>query len=205
MSSSEFARQLTLRLERLPFLPPLATRQLMQLECYYELLRKWNRRINLTSLGLDAFLPETLDRLFIEPFVASSLLDDPLLCIDLGAGGGSPGIPLGISRPGMQLILVESKERKSAFLREVLRELPLVGDVVTSRADAIPAEYFGRADVVSARAVKMDETLAHLIRKLLTPNGSFLSFGSSANIRGFQVMAQRFLGDCCVRRLAAEP
>ncbi len=64
----------------------------------------------------------------------------PLL-IDLGSGGGSPAIPLKIARPEFALAMVESKGRKSAFLRDVIRQLSLSrAEVVTDRFENLVAE-----------------------------------------------------------------
>src|SRR5262245_38745059 len=66
---------------------------------YCDLLNYWNRRINLTSLDLNPPSKEALDRLFIEPLLAVRHVGTPTHWIDIGSGGGSPAIPMKISRP----------------------------------------------------------------------------------------------------------
>ena len=102
---------------------------LTKAEAYLELLSKWNRRINLTALPLDPPSDEAIDRLIIEPLVAARQVSRAdRLAIDVGSGGGSPGIPFHLAKPDVAVVLVEVKVRKSAFLREVVRHLEL-GDV----------------------------------------------------------------------------
>src|SRR6516164_7658019 len=99
-----------------------------QLGRYFELLAKWNAKINLTALPLDPPTRETLDRLFVEPLAAARYFPrDPVAWFDLGSGGGSPAIPLKILHPEASLTMVEARVRKAAFLREAVRGLVLWG------------------------------------------------------------------------------
>ena len=97
------------------------------LESYFRLLGVWNAKINLTGLDLTDPTPDSLDRLLIEPLVAvKQVAPGALRTIDIGSGGGSPAIPMALALPGTRLLLVESKTRKSVFLREALRTLTLM-------------------------------------------------------------------------------
>jgi 16S rRNA (guanine527-N7)-methyltransferase len=152
--------------------------QLNQLERYYSLLKRWNERINLTALPLDGYPEATVDRLIIEPAVASTLLEDrPLDLLDFGSGGGSPAIPLNIFRPSFRLTMVESKERKGAFLREAARESGLPkANVLTARFEDL---FLPRpADLITVRAVRLDAGLVSLIHRLLAQDGRLLVFGA---------------------------
>lgn len=153
----------------------------VQLAQYLGLLATWNRRINLTALAVDPPDEAAIDRLIVEPLVAAQLLTaDDHLVMDIGSGGGSPAIPMKIAAPGCQFVLVESKDRKSAFLREVVRQLALADtDVRTSRAEdlAAPAPA-DAADVVTLRAVRMDDAMVEAIRRQLSPRGRILWFQS---------------------------
>jgi len=167
--------------------------QALQLERYYELLRKWNRRMNLTALPLDVSPSnETLDRLFLEPLVAAVFLSDqPLQCFDLGSGGGSPAIPLKIARQQLVLTMVEARERKSAFLREAVRHLGLMDvTVLTARAEALPETLKNLADVVTLRALRLDSELIASVRSLLKPGGCLVTFGLKAAPEGFSLAQQ---------------
>jgi len=87
-----------------------------------------------------------------------------------GSGGGSPAIPFKLYKPAKLLVLVESKSRKAAFLREVARELHLAEvEVEVIRIESIASTYrlAGRADRVTIRAVRLSEALFQTVRSLL--------------------------------------
>jgi 16S rRNA (guanine527-N7)-methyltransferase len=162
------------------------------LENYFWLLARWNPKVNLTALPLDPPRDETFDRLFVEPIVAAERIqpvpnhDSPIpRWIDLGSGGGSPAIPLKIMRPYWALTMVEAKERKAAFLREAIRALRLRdSDVANARFDEL--DVATRADLITVRAVKLDDELASKARRLLSPTGLVAVFGGGeASLPGF--------------------
>jgi len=163
---------------------------------YYRLLAHWNQRINLTSLPLDPPTTQAVDRLFIEPLVATSLLRPAVgLWFDLGSGGGSPAIPMQVAHPSTRLVLVESRERKAAFLREVIRDLSLSGaDVEMARIEQVAAETSnaGVADLVTVRAVRLEPSMIGWIQALLRFGGQAILFGAESAIshlpRGLDLM-----------------
>ena len=149
----------------------------VHLIAYYELLSRWNRKINLTSLENP---DEAIDRLLLEPLMAVRLLPAPdVRLMDVGSGGGSPAIPLKLAAPGIALTMVEVKTRKSAFLREAIRQLELDRAVVeTSRYEELLArpelhEAFG---VVSMRAVRIESATLITLQAFLKPWGLFFLF-----------------------------
>jgi 16S rRNA (guanine527-N7)-methyltransferase len=150
------------------------------LESYYRLLAHWNAKINLTALPLETPTDETFDRLLVEPIAASRRIkDSPASWLDLGSGGGSPAVPIKIARPALSLTMVESKERKSSFLREAARVLGLSNtDVVTERFEQLAddPERAGRADIVTVRAIKASHDLYQVVARLLRPEGHLLMF-----------------------------
>lgn len=157
---------------------------------YFELTRRWNATINLTSLPLDSPTAETFDRLLIEPLVAAaelSLVEGPWF--DLGSGGGSPAIPMKLALPHLTLTMVESKERKAAFLREVVRTLALSDTTVENlRFEALRQRtaLAESAGLITVRAVKLDAEILDLCRFLLRPAGVLQTFGSAADqLAGF--------------------
>lgn len=151
-------------------------------ERYYSLLRRWNRTTNLTALPLEDFPDRTLDRLFVEPLQAAELVEDsPLACVDVGSGGGSPAIPLKLARPSLRVTLVESVAKKTAFLREAVRELGLVQtEVVTARIEDVVMARLNSADLVLVRGVRADQQLAAALAKLVKPGGRILRFGAAS-------------------------
>jgi len=155
--------------------------QMGHFERYFRLLRHWNRTINLTALPLAGLPDRTLDRLFIEPLQAAQFVDDvPLLWFDLGSGGGSPAIPLKIMRPLSRLRMVESRSRKAAFLSEVVRSLTLTTtEVLPIRIEElVRSAPAGQGDLLTIRAIKIEEGLVQAAAGLLRLGGRLLLFGS---------------------------
>jgi len=154
-----------------------------RLETYFRLLSHWNKRINLTSLPLEPLTERAVDRLFIEPLVAAPLIAaSASVWFDLGSGGGSPAFPLQIVRPISRLNLVESRDRKAAFLREVIRALGLAGaEVRAIRIEALADDddNEGAADLVTVRAVRMSATLFSQLDRLLKVGGQAVLFGAA--------------------------
>jgi 16S rRNA (guanine527-N7)-methyltransferase len=148
----------------------------VSLAAYYDLLLRWNGKVNLTALQDGE---EALDRLIVEPVLAARWLPGAGLLVDVGSGGGSPAIPLRICQPGLQLVMVESKTRKAAFLREAVRQLGLGSTRVEARRLEdllINGVLFEAADVVSVRAVRLDRKLLANVSAITRPGGSLLLF-----------------------------
>ena len=142
---------------------------------YYTLLARWNARMNLTSLTDPE---QAVDRLLLEPVKAGQSLPSGKALLDLGSGGGSPAIPLALTTSAKSLTMVESKARKAAFLREALRTLGINGTVECARyEDAVPLLPTGM-DVISVRALKLDEPIVELIANALLPTGQAVLFVS---------------------------
>jgi 16S rRNA (guanine527-N7)-methyltransferase len=145
---------------------PLASR----LVVYFQVLNHWNRKINLTSLSNP---DEAVDRLLLEPVAAAGDLPHGVDLIDLGSGGGSPAVPLALATAASRLVMVESRERKAAFLREVVRELGLTATVEARRFEELPevAGYQSAFGLLSVRAVRLDARLFSIAARLLRPAG----------------------------------
>jgi len=102
---------------------PLTGLQVQKLEQHIALLLKWNARINLTAITAPAEVVEkhVLDSLAIARQLPAGLL------LDAGTGAGFPGIPIKIVRPDIEVWLVDSVQKKVAFLKSALAELKLGG------------------------------------------------------------------------------
>jgi 16S rRNA (guanine527-N7)-methyltransferase len=154
------------------------------LEAYFELLRKWNRKVSLTSLPVAQIEDEAVDRLLVEPCLAARYLPSGSVVIDLGSGGGSPAIPMRIVSPTISMLMVESKSRKAAFLREAIRHLDLSHtEVELSRFEEllVKPHLRGCADVVTVRAVRLDGKALAAISLFLKPDGALFLFTSASS------------------------
>jgi 16S rRNA (guanine527-N7)-methyltransferase len=161
------------------------------LEKYFQLLATWNARINLTGMDLSDPTPEAFDRLVVEPVAAARYAPvRTARVMDIGSGGGSPAIPFALALGGVRLRMVESKTRKSVFLREAVRALALPGaEVVTARYEDLVArdEYRGQEDLLTARAVRMDAAVLEAVRLLFRPGGQIFLFTSAEGGRSVGV------------------
>lgn len=147
------------------------------LEAYYQLLFTWNQKINLTALNLTELPDEAVDRLFIEPIAAAGRVASGASLLDVGSGGGSPAIPFALASGAAALTMVESRSRKSVFLREAARIVGLPRtEVLTSRFEDIAASptVKGCFDQVTIRAVKIGVSDWSLLRTPLRPGGLLL-------------------------------
>jgi len=125
--------------------------QISALDRHYQLLVKWNRVLNLTSIRNTE---EAVIRHYCECLFFASLLPDSGRVLDLGSGAGFPGVPVAILHPEMRVTLLESHQRKAVFLKEATRDLKNV-DVVPKRAE----DTSGTWDLVVSRAVDPQEVL----------------------------------------------
>jgi 16S rRNA (guanine527-N7)-methyltransferase len=141
-----------------------------RLTVYYQLLSHWNQKINLTSLTDP---DEAVDRLLLEPVAAAAQLQIGTSLIDLGSGGGSPAIPLALALGVSRLVMIESRTRKAAFLREAVRELALPAVVESDRFEAVSNldHYREGFDLLSIRAVRIDVVTLASMAALLKLGG----------------------------------
>lgn len=148
-----------------------------RLAAYLELLARWNDRINLTGLPVDPPTDEAIDRLLVEPVAAARYVEPhEALVLDVGSGGGSPALPLKLAVPRLRFVLVESKARKAAFLREAVRHLALEGvEVEHRRLEDVPPRT-EHVDLVTVRAVRIDRALMATLRRFVEPHGRVFAF-----------------------------
>jgi 16S rRNA (guanine(527)-N(7))-methyltransferase RsmG len=110
--------------------------QIDAMERHYELLLRWNRSINLTTVTErhEAATRHYCESLFLAAHVAGASV------VDVGSGAGFPGIPVAIVHPDIRVDLVEAHQRKAVFLREATRELRNVR-VWAARAESLEGGY----------------------------------------------------------------
>jgi 16S rRNA (guanine527-N7)-methyltransferase len=153
---------------------------LNSLEQYFELLTRWNAKINLTAFSLAEPDDEALDRLLVEPVVASCHVNPPVgSVIDIGSGSGSPAIPLRLALGATRLTLVEAKTRKAVFLVEALRHLGISdGLVETARFEQLLTrpELHEAFDLLTIRAVRVESRTLLTLQAFLRPGGRLFWF-----------------------------
>ncbi len=135
---------------------------------YLDLLEKWNRVYNLTAIrDKDQMVSNhLLDSLVIVPFVHG------VRVLDVGSGAGLPGIPLALARPQLQITLLDSNHKKTAFLRQASAELALTNvSVASERVESWqPVQKF---DCIVSRAFAELAEFVNLAKHLLAPGGYF--------------------------------
>lgn len=143
---------------------------------YHREILLWNRRINLISerSARDIVLRHFLDSLTAAPLVERT--DGAL--IDLGSGGGFPGIPLRIMMPALNLSLVEPSRKKSSFLSHIVRSLRLDGvRVIRERTETLTTQtrLAGSFDTVVSRAAFKLPDLVRIASFFLKPGGQLIA------------------------------
>jgi len=146
-------------------LPPAARQKLL---AFRDLLLKWNKTYNLTALRdpEQAISHHLLDSLAILPHVGPG----PLL--DVGSGGGLPGIPLAIARPELSVGMVDTVQKKATFLQQAAIELGLKN---IQAHHARVEEMQGQYAQISSRAFAELALFVNLTRHLLAPGGRWLA------------------------------
>lgn len=149
----------------------LSDAQQAQLMDYLALLAKWNSVYNLTSLRdpMQMVTHHLLDSLAAVPAFAGAAN-----VLDVGAGGGLPGIVLAIARPGMKVSLVDTVHKKTAFLTQVKAELGLANvTVYTARVEQlqVPQQF----DVITSRAFADLSDFVNWSGHLLAEGGRFIA------------------------------
>lgn len=144
--------------------------QQQQLLAFLALLNKWNKAYNLTAVRDEQVMVsrQLLDSLSLLPWITTDHL------LDVGAGGGLPGIPLAIVFPDKHFTLLDSNGKKTRFLNQCVLELGLKNvDVIHGRAeDCQPDQPFTQ---VSSRAFTALDNLVSWCGQLLADEGEFLA------------------------------
>ena len=166
LSNEVIARELR------PYGATASARLCDQIRIYVDLLLRWNQRTSLTTVTD----PEGIVRFhFGESLLAVTAV--PIRhgrLADVGSGAGFPAVPIRMVSEDLNVILIESNQKKATFLSEIVRELQLANvDVRRSRMEEID---FSRdtVDFVTARAIGIDDEFLDWSRKALNPNGSIV-------------------------------
>jgi 16S rRNA (guanine527-N7)-methyltransferase len=136
-----------------------------RLRVFSELLEKWNPKINLVS---KASLVELWDRHIADSIQVLDAAPKAMTWVDLGSGGGFPGLIGAICAKDIGFTLIESDSRKCAFLREAARQTGTDVTILNTRIEAAPVQSAG---VVSARALAELEQLLGYAARHMAPGG----------------------------------
>ncbi len=140
-----------------------------QLDLLLQLLAKWNRVHNLTALAESKWVSHHL----LDSLSIVRLLPDGRL-IDVGSGGGFPGLPVAIAQPHRQVLLLDSNHKKTAFLRQAVAELDLANVAVeTARAESFRPE--SAFEVVVSRAFSDLQSFLTVAEHLCRQGGVLLA------------------------------
>jgi 16S rRNA (guanine527-N7)-methyltransferase len=183
VTSREFHDRLSRRAKKAGV--TVSSDQASRLEIYFRLLATWTARINLSGLDLKDPSPEAFDRLLIEPLAAARHVQPgPKRTIDIGSGGGSPALPMAIAMKECALLMVESKTRKSVFLREAIRAVGFeaCASVITARFEELLTrpDLHEAHDLLTMRAVRIDGRVLMNMQAFVKPGGQLFLFRGGA-------------------------
>src|SRR3990172_708670 len=123
----------------------LSYAQLASFLKYLRELQAWNKKINLTSITEEK---DIIIKHFLDSLTSARFLPGVDTLLDIGSGGGFPGLPLKIAIPSLKITLMDSVEKKVHFIRHIIRTLDLKGaDAISGRVESPELIYrqIGRA------------------------------------------------------------
>ncbi len=153
----------------------ISPQQQQQLLSFIQLLKKWNKIYNLTSIRelkemVDLHL---LDSLVVLPYFQQ---EDIHRVLDVGTGGGIPGIPLAICLPDIQFVLMDARNKKVRFLQTAIAQLGLKNvTAVHSRVEDYQLEETDKFDRIISRAFASLKDMLTLTVHLCAAQGKFLA------------------------------
>ena len=156
---------------------PLSPEQIRRLDRLDQMVAEWSRALDLSGFPDPE---QRVRRYLLEPLDASRFVPEGTgAALDVGTGGGSPGLPLAVLRPGHRWTLLEPNGRRAVFLEEALTQLGLEGArVERSRLqDFAPKGGFA---IITSRGVSLDETSLKRMSRWLEPGGRLLLFTGHA-------------------------
>ena len=138
---------------------------------YMNLLLEWNKKINLTAITDEE---EVIVKHFVDSITISKYIPTGTSLIDVGTGAGFPGIPLGIIRKDLEIVLLDSLQKRINFLDVVIKELGLENiKTIHARVEEFGKsnKYREKFDVATSRAVANLSTLSEYLLPLVKEGG----------------------------------
>ena len=160
----------------------LAPETLSRLGILDPLLLHWSAKLDLIGFKTER---ERIRRYFAEPLAASKWLPREGRALDIGSGGGSPGLPFAIARPELSWTFLEPRLRRRLFLEEAVRELRLENVHVSHERFAGALRLAKRRDLaaISSRGVKLTRPDLDEVGKALSVGGRFLWLSGEGRLR----------------------
>ena len=177
MEFNEFKEKMIINVDKLGI--NLSEIQLKQFYNYMNLLIEWNKKINLTAITEP---DEIILKHFVDSLTISKYISDGTKVVDVGTGAGFPGIPLKIVRQDVDITLLDSLQKRTNFLDEVINELNLEKiTTVHSRVEDYGKnkEYREKFDIATSRAVANLSTLSEYLLPLVKVGGKVISMKGS--------------------------
>lgn len=137
---------------------------------FMNLLLEWNEKINLTAITNES---EIITKHFVDSLTINKYIKENAKLIDIGTGAGFPGIPLAIMRKDLDIVLVDSLNKRVQFLNEVINKLKLQNVIaIHARAEDLGSqkEYREKFDIATSRAVANMSTLSEYLLPLVKIN-----------------------------------
>lgn len=157
----------------------LKEKQINQFYTYMNLLLEWNKKINLTAITKPE---EIILKHFIDSMTIVNDIEKNARLIDVGTGAGFPGIPLKIIREDIEVMLLDSLNKRIIFLQEVIKQLSLMRiEAVHSRVEEFGKnkKYRESFDYATSRAVANLSTLSEYLIPLVKLEGCCISMKGS--------------------------
>ncbi len=177
-------------------LPSLTEAQVASLLQFMSLLEEWTSKVDLVA---PATSRELLDRHLLDSLAAWLEIlfhvehpAGPIL--DVGSGGGLPGVVFSILAPDRQVICCEPRGKRCDFLREVRRRLKLNMTVEQQRVEELDLEPLGRPTLAVSRALGLDETFVKEASRLLRPGGRAVILVGPSHNCGSDIQHGEFVG-----------
>ncbi|HBG38352.1 MAG TPA: 16S rRNA (guanine(527)-N(7))-methyltransferase RsmG [Clostridiaceae bacterium] len=167
----------------------ISKEQINMLLKYMDMLKEWNKKVNLTSIVDDE---EIIKKHFLDSISIfnTELIKDNISLVDVGTGAGFPGIPIKIINPTIKVTLIDSLKKRVNFLEEVICELKLKGiNAVHGRCEdfANQKDYREQYDIATARAVASLPVLCEYCLPYVKIGGSFIAMKGPSVIEELDV------------------
>lgn len=172
MAESELERRLESGARQLGLALDAATRS--RLLAYLALLARWNRVYNLTAVRdpCEMLTHHLLDSLAVLLPLRRQTGGKPVRVLDVGSGGGLPGVVLAIAAPELEVVCVDAVAKKASFVQHVAASLDLPNlRGLHARVEAVPDRF----DVVTSRAFASLTQFVELSRRALAPAGVWMA------------------------------